>query len=66
MGPDLSVIALSVVKQGDNDIEGLTDRNVPKRLGPKRASKIRKMFVSNVIAYDVVMRGQIRCYLCSV
>ncbi|TPX31463.1 hypothetical protein SmJEL517_g05208 [Synchytrium microbalum] len=41
---DLSVLALSVVKQGDNDIEGLTDRNVPKRLGPKRANKIRKMF----------------------
>ncbi|KXS15127.1 ribosomal protein S6e [Gonapodya prolifera JEL478] len=44
VGPDLAVLSLTVVKQGDNDIEGLTDRNVPKRLGPKRASKIRKMF----------------------
>ncbi|TPX51076.1 hypothetical protein SeMB42_g01412 [Synchytrium endobioticum] len=44
VGSDLSVLALSIVKQGDNDIEGLTDRNVPKRLGPKRANKIRKMF----------------------
>lgn len=44
VGPDLSVLALSIVKQGDNDIEGLTDRYIPKRLGPKRANKIRKMF----------------------
>jgi small subunit ribosomal protein S6e len=44
VGPDLSVLALSIVKQGDNEIEGLTDRSIPKRLGPKRASKIRKMF----------------------
>lgn len=26
------------------DIPGLTDINVPRRLGPKRASKIRKLF----------------------
>lgn len=29
---------------GDNDIPGLTDVQVPKRLGPKRATRIRKMF----------------------
>merc|ERR1719158_956189 len=34
-----------VVKKGDNEIEGLTDNAAPeKRLGPKRASKIRKLF----------------------
>lgn len=32
------------MKLGENDIPGLTDISVPKRLGPKRASKIRKMF----------------------
>ncbi|SZF02322.1 unnamed protein product [Blumeria hordei] len=41
---DLSVLALSIVKQGDNDIPGLTDTVHPKRLGPKRATNIRKFF----------------------
>ncbi|KAI9804679.1 MAG: 40S ribosomal protein S6 [Piccolia ochrophora] len=41
---DLSVLALSVVKQGEQDIPGLTDVVHPKRLGPKRATKIRKFF----------------------
>lgn len=41
---DLSVLALSVVKQGDEEIPGLTDKVLPKRLGPKRATKIRKFF----------------------
>merc|ERR1712014_149751 len=31
---DLAVLALAVVKQGDNDIPGLTDTVHPKRLGP--------------------------------
>ncbi|KAJ3312533.1 40S ribosomal protein S6 [Blyttiomyces sp. JEL0837] len=44
VGPDISALSLVVVKQGDNDIPGLTDVNNPKRLGPKRASKIRKLF----------------------
>lgn len=41
---DLSVLSLVVVKQGDNDVAGLTDVTHPKRLGPKRATKIRKFF----------------------
>ncbi|MCJ1411080.1 40S ribosomal protein S6 [Ptychographa xylographoides] len=41
---DLSVLALSIVKKGDDDIPGLTDRIEPKRLGPKRATKIRRFF----------------------
>lgn len=41
---DLSVIALAIVKQGEQDIEGLTDSTTPKRLGPKRANHIRKFF----------------------
>jgi len=47
VGPDLSVVALSVAKKGESDIEGLTDSKVPKRLGPKRATKIRKLFALN-------------------
>lgn len=30
--------------QGEKDIPGLTDTTVPRRLGPKRASRIRKLF----------------------
>ncbi|XP_076032846.1 ribosomal protein S6 [Oratosquilla oratoria] len=41
---NLSVIALVIVKKGENEIPGLTDSSVPRRLGPKRASKIRKLF----------------------
>ncbi|CAG2195320.1 small ribosomal subunit protein eS6-like [Mytilus galloprovincialis] len=41
---NLSVLALVVVKKGEKDIPGLTDTTIPRRLGPKRASKIRKLF----------------------
>lgn len=41
---DLSALSLVVVKLGDAEIEGLTDVQVPKRLGPKRANNIRKFF----------------------
>jgi small subunit ribosomal protein S6e len=44
VGPDLAVLSLVVVKQGETDIEGLTDTQVAKRLGPKRANHIRKFF----------------------
>lgn len=40
----MSVLALSIVKQGDEEIPGVTDKVLPKRLGPKRATKIRKFF----------------------
>jgi hypothetical protein len=35
---------LVVTKKGDQDVEKLTDNEIPMRLGPKRASKIRKLF----------------------
>ncbi|KAI5798679.1 ribosomal protein S6e-domain-containing protein [Pyronema domesticum] len=44
VGADLAVLSLVVVKQGDNEIAGLTDVSHPKRLGPKRATKIRRFF----------------------
>lgn len=44
VGPDLAVLNLIILKKGDKEIEGFTDISVPKRLGPKRASKIRKLF----------------------
>ncbi|KAH9513032.1 40S ribosomal protein S6 [Bulinus truncatus] len=41
---NLSVLALVIIKKGEQDIPGLTDKTIPRRLGPKRASKIRKLF----------------------
>jgi len=41
---EISVLNLVIVKKGDEEIPGLTDKNIPRRLGPKRASKIRKLF----------------------
>jgi len=58
VGPDLAVIHLVVVKKGDEEIPGLTDRYLPRRLGPKRASKIRKLF--NLSKEDDVRKYVIR------
>merc|ERR1712006_52435 len=44
VGPDLAIMNLVVVKKGAEDVPGLTDDNKPRRLGPKRASNIRKLF----------------------
>lgn len=44
VGPDLNVLNLVIVKKGAAELPGLTDQPVPRRLGPKRASKIRKLF----------------------
>jgi len=41
---ECSVIALIIIVKGPKDIVGLTDVVVPKLRGPKRASKIRKLF----------------------
>ena len=41
---NLSVLALVIVKKGEQEIDGLTNRVVPRVRGPKRANKIRKLF----------------------
>lgn len=55
---NLSALACIIVKKGDNEIEGLTDRVVPRRLGPKRATKIRRLF--NLSKEDDVRKYVIR------
>uniref|UniRef100_A0A6M2DL87 40S ribosomal protein S6 n=1 Tax=Xenopsylla cheopis TaxID=163159 RepID=A0A6M2DL87_XENCH len=55
---NLSVLALVIVRKGVNEIPGLTDGNIPRRLGPKRASKIRKLF--NLSKEDDVRRYVVR------
>jgi len=58
VGPDIAVLSLVIVKQGDKDIPGLTDTPLPRRLGPKRATKIRKFF--NLSKEDDVRKYVIR------
>jgi len=55
---ELSVLNLVVVKKGDAEIEGLTDNVKPRRLGPKRATRIRKLF--NLEKEDDVRKYAIR------
>merc|ERR1712060_716876 len=43
VGPDLATLSLVIAKKGDADIEGLTDSEGQRRLGPKRAANIRKL-----------------------
>jgi small subunit ribosomal protein S6e len=58
VGSDIAALSVVIVKQGEQDIPGLTDVQVPKRLGPKRANNIRKMF--NLTKEDDVRQYVIR------
>jgi len=55
---NLSVLSLVIIKKGEQEIDGLTNRVVPRRLGPKRANKIRKLF--NLKKEDDVRKYVIR------
>jgi len=45
-GPDISCLNLTIIRKGPQDLPGLTDpdSNKPSMRGPKRASKIRKLW----------------------
>jgi len=58
VGADIAVLHLVIVKKGDEEVEGLTDKYIDRRLGPKRASKIRKLF--NLSKEDDVRKYVIR------
>jgi small subunit ribosomal protein S6e len=58
VGPDLAVLSVIIVKRGEKELPGLTDGAIPRRLGPKRASKIRKLF--NLSKKDDVRKYVIR------
>jgi len=55
---EIAVLSLVIVKQGENALPGLTENVLPKRLGPKRATKIRKFF--NLSKDDDVRKYVIR------
>ena len=60
---NLSVLSMAIVKKGDQEIPGLTDNTIPRRLGPKRASKIRSENEGNLLLqyfyldgyYDIIL-----------
>ena len=60
VGPDIAVLSVVIIKQGDKDIPGLTDVEsvLPKRLGPKRATKVRRFF--NLSKEDDVRKYVVR------
>jgi len=41
---DIGCVHCTIVSKGATEITGLTDVKTPRRLGPKRANKIRKLF----------------------
>ena len=53
---NLSVLNLVIVKKGEKDIPGLTDNSIPRRLGPKRVGKIRKL-------YNLTKEDDVRQYI---
>jgi len=55
---NLSVLSLVIVKKGEAEIDGLTNRLVSRARGPKRASKIRKLF--NLTKDDDVRKYVVR------
>jgi len=44
VGHHTAVLHCIIVKNGPEELPGLTDKTIPRRLGPKRASKLRKLF----------------------
>merc|ERR1719420_2566544 len=55
---EIAALHLVVQKKGEQDIPGLTDENKPRRLGPKRAANIRKVF--NLTKEDDVRQFVVR------
>jgi Ribosomal protein S6e len=53
---NLSALALVVVKKGEKELAGVTDVIVPRRLGPKRANHIRKL-------YNLTKEDDVRSYV---
>lgn len=58
ISPEMTAVNVIVVKKGDAEIANVTDKTVAQRLGPKRASRIRKFF--NLTKEDDVRQFVIR------
>ena len=61
VGSDIAVMSLVIAKKGAEEIPGVTDEQKPRRLGPKRAANIRKLFnLEKADGADVVKKFVIR------
>jgi len=62
VGPDIAALSVIIVKRGEQDLSGLTDTDIPKRLGPKRVDKIKKMFnlTKNDNVRDYIVRRKVK------
>jgi small subunit ribosomal protein S6e len=58
VGQDIAVLNLVITQVGAGTVEGLTNDTIPRRLGPKRANNIRKLF--NLTKDDDVRKYVIR------
>jgi small subunit ribosomal protein S6e len=61
VGGDIACLNCIIIHEGPDKIEGLNDHSIPRRLGPKRATKIRRLF--NLTKEDDVRKFVIRRYL---
>lgn len=61
VGPDITSLNMIIVKKGEEELPGITDKEVPLRLGPKRATKLRRLFnvPSDADVCKFVIRRQI-------
>jgi small subunit ribosomal protein S6e len=59
---EISALHLIVLQKGSEEIKGLTDVNVPRRFGPKRANKLRAAFGADktVDAAKLVIRREVK------
>jgi len=46
VGADIACLNVAILKSGEAPIEGVTDVTLPRRLGPKRAGKLRSFSTS--------------------
>jgi len=44
VGQDIRALSLDLIKQGEKPIDGFTGVQHPRRLGPKRVTRIRRLF----------------------
>ena len=66
---DIGMLQLVIVKKGNEDIPGITDCEILRRLGPKRANKIRKLYnaekgvdVRKLVIRRAISKGENKVY----
>jgi small subunit ribosomal protein S6e len=55
---DIGAVHCAIAAKGAAEIDGLTNHKTPRRLGPKRANKIRKLFGLPKHSDKIVPKGQ--------